>query len=108
MLCEGAVVLVKALRTDGRIMWAKGKKGQPHTMSPFLDALQSRITGTDTHTDPSPDAPPVEPQDRPGRDALPPRPADALASLVSELVESRRRDRGGHPRDRRDRRQRRR
>jgi hypothetical protein len=117
MLCEGAVVLVKALRTDGRIMWAKGKKGQPHTMSPFLDALQGRITGTDTRTDttrtdtetdPGPDARPVGPQDRPGRDALPPRSGDALASLVSELVESRRRDRGGHPRDRRDRRQRRR
>jgi hypothetical protein len=109
MLCEGAVVLVKALRTDGRIMWAKGKKGQPHTMSPFLDALQSRITGTDTDTDPSPDVPPVHPQDRPGRDALPPRPVDTFASLVGELREtSRRRDRGGHPRDRRDRRQRRR
>lgn len=110
MLCEGVVVLGKALHTDGHIMWAKGKKGQPHTMSPFLDALQGRITGTDTHsdTDPSPDTPPVEPQDRPGRDALPPHPADALASLVGELAESRRRDRGGHPRDRRDRRQRRR
>jgi hypothetical protein len=107
MLCEGVVVLVKALRTDGRIMWAKGRKGQPHTMSPFLDALQSRITGTDT--DPGPDAPPVHPQDRPGRDTLPSRPADTFASLVSELREtSGRRDRGGHPRDRRDRRQRRR
>jgi hypothetical protein len=106
MLCEGVVVLVKALRTDGRIMWAKGKKGQPHTMSPFLDALQSRITGTDML---GPDAPPAGPQDRPGRDALPSRPADTFASLAGELVEtSRRRDRGGHLRDRRDRRQRRR
>jgi hypothetical protein len=110
MLCEGAVVLVKALRTDGRIVWAKGKKGQPHTMSPFLDALQSRITGTDTDTDtdPGPDAPLVHPQDRPRRDATPPRPADTFASLVTALRETSPRDRRGHPRDRRDRRQRRR
>ena len=107
MLCEGAVVLVKALRTDGRIMWAKGKKGQPHTMSPFLDALQGRITGTDTG--PSRDAPPADPQDRPARDAPPPRPVDTFASLASELLETgRHRDRGGHLQDRHDRRQRRR
>jgi hypothetical protein len=107
MLCEGVVVLVKALRTDGRIMWAKGKKGQPHTMSPFLDALQGRITGTDTG--PSRPAPPADAKDCPAQDAPPPRPVDTFAFLAGELLETgRRRDRGGHLQDRRDRRQRRR
>jgi hypothetical protein len=107
MLCEGAVVLLKAVRTDGRIVWAKGKKDQAHTMSPFLDDLQGRMTGA--VADPSPSAPAVYPQDRPGRDAMPPPPVDTFASLVSEVrADSHRRDRGGDPRDRRDRRQRRR
>jgi hypothetical protein len=104
MLCEGVVVLVKALHTDGRIMWAKGKKGQPHAMSPFLDALQSRVTGMDPG--PSRDARPVHPQDPDRRDALPPHPAETVASLLGEIRgTSRRRDRREHPLDRRDRRQ---
>jgi hypothetical protein len=45
MLAEGLVVLARALRTDGRIIWAQGEDGAPHTMSPFLDGLQSRATG---------------------------------------------------------------
>jgi hypothetical protein len=107
MLCEGVVVLFKAVRTDGRILWAKGKKGQAHTMSPFLDSLQGRMSGT--VADPSPSAPTVNPQDSPGRDAMPPRPAETFESLVREVrAAGRRRDRGGDPRERRDRRPRRR
>lgn len=45
MLAEGAVVMLRALRTGTRVAWATGKDGEPHTMSPFLDNLQDRVTG---------------------------------------------------------------
>nr|WP_042194756.1 hypothetical protein [Kibdelosporangium sp. MJ126-NF4]CEL21527.1 hypothetical protein [Kibdelosporangium sp. MJ126-NF4]CTQ95906.1 hypothetical protein [Kibdelosporangium sp. MJ126-NF4] len=47
LLAEGAAVLAKAVRTEGRIMWAKGRDGQPHRMSPTLDQLQQRARATD-------------------------------------------------------------
>jgi Flp pilus assembly pilin Flp len=52
MLIEGVVALNRALRTNSQIIWAKGKDGRPHTASPFLDNLQSRMTGT--HASPLP------------------------------------------------------
>ena len=42
MLLEGAITLNRAVNTNSRILWAKGKDGQPHTTSQFLDDLQSR------------------------------------------------------------------
>ncbi|MBE1463508.1 DUF1453 family protein [Kibdelosporangium phytohabitans] len=42
LLAEGLVVLSKAVRSEGRIMWAKGRNGQPHRMSPRLDAMQQQ------------------------------------------------------------------
>jgi len=45
MLVEGVVVLARALRRNGRIIWAEGKDGAPHTMSPFLDGLQHTVSG---------------------------------------------------------------
>lgn len=89
MLCEGAVVLLKALRVDGRIVWAKGKRGGAHTMSPFLDDLQGRVPGA------GPRAQTGYPRDRPGQDTTPPRPVETFASLVGEVRQTnRRRDRG--------------
>jgi len=43
LLAEGAVVMVRALRTGTRVAWATGKDGQPHTMSPTLDNLGTRL-----------------------------------------------------------------
>jgi hypothetical protein len=43
LLAEGLVVLARAVRTDGRIAWSKGRDGGPHAMSPFLDGVQQRI-----------------------------------------------------------------
>lgn len=43
MLCEGGVVLLRALNTDSRILWESGKDGRAHTTSTWLDALQSRM-----------------------------------------------------------------
>jgi hypothetical protein len=54
LLVEGAVALLKALRTEHRVAWAKGKDGEPHRMSPFLDGLQGRLAGvrdTEVHRD---------------------------------------------------------
>jgi hypothetical protein len=45
MLVEGLVVLARALRTDSRVIWSKGKDGQPHQMSPFLDGLRDSLNG---------------------------------------------------------------
>ncbi|ONI83145.1 DUF1453 domain-containing protein [Actinosynnema sp. ALI-1.44] len=40
LLAEGLAVLAKAVRTEGRIIWAKGRDGQPHRTSPGLDRVQ--------------------------------------------------------------------
>lgn len=42
-LVEGAIVLLKAMRVEGQILWSKGKKGRPHTTSQFVDELQQRV-----------------------------------------------------------------
>jgi hypothetical protein len=44
MLFEGLVTLSRALRTDQQVIWSKGKDGQAHRTSPFLDGMQSRMT----------------------------------------------------------------
>jgi hypothetical protein len=45
LLVEGLVVLARAMRTDSRVIWSKGKNGQPHQMSPFLDGLRDNLNG---------------------------------------------------------------
>jgi hypothetical protein len=47
MVVEGLAVLSKAMRTSGRVMWAKGRNGAPHTMSSLLDGLQQKAQTTD-------------------------------------------------------------
>jgi Protein of unknown function (DUF1453) len=42
MLLEGGVTLNRAVSTSSRIIWSKGKDGQPHTPSTFMDDLQKR------------------------------------------------------------------
>ena len=44
MLVEGVVVLARAVRSEGRIVWKKGEDGKAHSTSPFLDDLQARMT----------------------------------------------------------------
>lgn len=39
MLAEGATVLAKAMRTDSRIVWQRGRNGGPHT---YLDTPRQR------------------------------------------------------------------
>jgi hypothetical protein len=43
LLVEGLVVMAKAMRTDGQVIWQQGKDGAPHQTSQFLNDLQSRI-----------------------------------------------------------------
>lgn len=43
MIVEGLVTLARALRGDSQVMWAKGKDGQPHTMSPTLNNIQQSL-----------------------------------------------------------------
>lgn len=81
MLLEGVVALGRALRTNSQVIWSKGKDGQPHTTSPFLDNLQSRMTG-----DPAAGAPS--------------RPGETLSSVFDALRNTRTqppRNRGDHP-----------
>ncbi|MEV0403199.1 DUF1453 domain-containing protein [Actinoallomurus sp. NPDC050550] len=47
MVVEGLAVLSKAMRTSGRVVWAKGRDGAPHTMSSLLDGLQEKVQTTD-------------------------------------------------------------
>lgn len=47
MLCEGAVVLLKALRTDSQIVWSQGRDGRQHQTSPLLDGLRDRLRDRD-------------------------------------------------------------
>ncbi|WP_243794432.1 DUF1453 domain-containing protein [Saccharopolyspora gloriosae] len=46
LLAEGIAVLAKGVRTEGPIMWAKGRRSKPDRMSPLLDCLQ-RAARTD-------------------------------------------------------------
>jgi hypothetical protein len=47
MVVEGLAVLSKAMRTSGRVVWAKGRNGASHTMSSLLDGLQQKVQTTD-------------------------------------------------------------
>lgn len=42
MLAEGIIVLAKALRVPGQIIWARGKDGAEHRASPFLDNMKQQ------------------------------------------------------------------
>lgn len=44
ILAEGLVILYRALRSNHRVMWASGRGGAPHQMSPFLDGLRHNLT----------------------------------------------------------------
>lgn len=43
LLMEGVVVLAKAMRTGGQVIWQQGRDGNPHRTSQWLDDLQSRL-----------------------------------------------------------------
>ncbi|GHF53072.1 hypothetical protein GCM10017566_28070 [Amycolatopsis bartoniae] len=45
VLVEGLVVLAKAVRGEGRILWEKGRDGGPHRSAQWLDDLQRRYSG---------------------------------------------------------------
>lgn len=47
LLVEGLAVLSKAVRVNSRVVWEKGKDGQPDKMSPFVDNLQQKVQNTD-------------------------------------------------------------
>lgn len=47
MVVEGLVVLAKAMRSDGQIVWQQGRNGQPHATSSLLDGLQEKMRTTD-------------------------------------------------------------
>ncbi|MTD53763.1 DUF1453 domain-containing protein [Amycolatopsis pithecellobii] len=47
MVVEGLAVLAKAMRSGGRIVWQKGRNGQPHATSSLLDGLQQKVRATD-------------------------------------------------------------
>lgn len=45
LLAEGLVVLAKAVRVRGQVVWSKGRDGEPHRTSPFLDSWQQKVHG---------------------------------------------------------------
>lgn len=47
MVVEGLVVLAKAMRSGGRIVWQRGRNGQPHATSSLLDGLQNKMRTAD-------------------------------------------------------------
>ena len=47
ILAESAVVLLRALRRDGTVVWAKGKDGAPHRPSPTFDRLREQFGSGD-------------------------------------------------------------
>jgi hypothetical protein len=73
LLVEGLVVLARAMRTDSRVIWSKGKNGQPHQMSPFLDGLRDSLNGRGAGGGADPRQPG---QDRDDVPAAPYQPAD--------------------------------
>ncbi|HEX7305868.1 DUF1453 domain-containing protein [Lentzea sp.] len=46
LLAEGLVVMSKAVRVGGRVVWAKGRDGEPHRTSAFVDSWQEKVRGT--------------------------------------------------------------
>jgi hypothetical protein len=73
LLVEGLVVLVRVLRTDSQVIWSKGKNGEPHRTSPFLDGLRDNLNGRGTGAGADPRQPG---QDRDHGTAAPYQPAD--------------------------------
>jgi hypothetical protein len=45
LLAEGLVVMTKAVRVRGQVVWSKGRRGAPHRTSPFLDSWQQKVHG---------------------------------------------------------------
>lgn len=43
LLAEGLVVLSKAVRVGGQVVWSKGRRGAPHRTSPLLDSWQQKV-----------------------------------------------------------------
>jgi hypothetical protein len=43
LLAEGLVVLAKAVRVRGQVVWSKGRDGEPHRTSPLLDSWQQKV-----------------------------------------------------------------
>ncbi|MFD4639994.1 DUF1453 domain-containing protein [Lentzea sp. NPDC058436] len=46
LLAEGLVVMSKAVRVRGQVVWSKGRNGEPHRTSAFLDSWQEKVRGT--------------------------------------------------------------
>ncbi|MDT7783915.1 MAG: hypothetical protein QOF58_2334 [Pseudonocardiales bacterium] len=46
LLAEGLVVMAKAVRVPGQVVWSKGRRGEPHRTSPVLDSWQQKVHGT--------------------------------------------------------------
>ena len=46
LLAEGLVVMAKAVRVRGQVVWSKGRHGEPHRTSPFLDSWQQKVHRT--------------------------------------------------------------
>lgn len=53
LLAEGLVVLTKAVRVRGQLVWSKGRRGEPHRTSPLLDSWQQRVHGNRNRHDSS-------------------------------------------------------
>jgi cell division protein FtsW (lipid II flippase) len=45
LLAEGLVVMSKAVRVRGQVVWSKGRRGEPHRSSAFLDSWQEKVHG---------------------------------------------------------------
>lgn len=46
LLAEGLVVMSKAVRVRGQVVWSKGRNGAPHRTSALLDSWQEKVHGT--------------------------------------------------------------
>lgn len=53
LLAEGLVVLTKAVRVRGQVVWSKGRRGEPHRTSPVLDSWQQKVHGVQNRHDSS-------------------------------------------------------
>jgi len=53
LLAEGVVVLTKAVRVRGQVVWSKGRRGEPHRTSPWLDSWQQKVHGVQNGHDSS-------------------------------------------------------
>ena len=53
LLAEGLVVMTKAVRVRGQVVWSKGRRGEPHRTSPVLDSWQRKVHGVQSGHDSS-------------------------------------------------------